>query len=148
MVLASQTLSVNTTRSLQLEIPSPRQRVAQSNIQETVMSPKRILTKRNSTKQETTNLNVLSSSEDKSYSTEAIPWSSLPASLLRPGKVHCNFLSPSLWMINIIVSMVIHIPISNKLNQISSHLSLFSKAMLSQTLHEFLLTIIQISTFY
>ncbi|KHN01442.1 hypothetical protein glysoja_009648 [Glycine soja] len=72
--------------SLQLEIPSPRQRVAQSNIQENVMSPKRISAKRNSTKQETTNLNVLSSSEDKSYSTEAIPWSSLPASLLRPGK--------------------------------------------------------------
>ncbi|RDY00561.1 hypothetical protein CR513_16242, partial [Mucuna pruriens] len=80
-------LSVNTTRSLQLETPSPRLRVAQSNIQETVMSPsKRISTKRNSTKQETTNLNVLSSSEDKSYSTEAIPWSSLPANLLRPGK--------------------------------------------------------------
>ncbi|CAJ1950701.1 unnamed protein product [Sphenostylis stenocarpa] len=64
-----------------------RQRVAQSNIQETVMSPsKRISIKRNSTKQETTNLNVLSSSEDKSCSTETIPWSTLPAKLLRPGK--------------------------------------------------------------
>ncbi|XP_029129099.1 uncharacterized protein LOC109809311 [Cajanus cajan] len=82
-----QLLSVSTTRSLLLETPSPKQRVAQSNIQEAVMSPsKRISTKRNSTKHETTNMNVLSSSEDKSYITEAIPWSSLPANLLRPGK--------------------------------------------------------------
>ncbi|KAL2336384.1 hypothetical protein Fmac_010830 [Flemingia macrophylla] len=82
-----QLLSASTTRSLLLETPSPKQRVAQSIIQETVMSPsKRIPTKRNATKQETTNMNVLSSSEDKSYSTEAIPWSSLPANLLRPGK--------------------------------------------------------------
>jgi len=86
---------VNTTRTLLLEASSPRQRVAQSNIQETVMSPsKRISTKPNSAKLETTNLNVLPSSEDKSWSTEAIPWSSLPAKLLRPGKVHCTFLPP------------------------------------------------------
>lgn len=90
-----QALSVNTTRSLQVETPSPspspspKQRIAQSQsyIQETVMTPsKRISIKRNPTKQETTNMNALSSSEDKSYSTEAIPWSSLPANLLRPGK--------------------------------------------------------------
>ncbi|KAL9304246.1 hypothetical protein ACSQ67_021509 [Phaseolus vulgaris] len=82
-----QALSVNTTRTLLLETSSPKLRVAQCNIQETVMSPsKRISTKPNCTKLETTNLNVLPSSEDKSWSTEAIPWSSLPAKLLRPGK--------------------------------------------------------------
>ncbi|KAG2380061.1 hypothetical protein LR48_Vigan11g006300 [Vigna angularis] len=63
------------------------QRVAQSNIQETAMSPsKRISIKHNSAKVETTNLNILPSSEDKSWSTEAIPWSSLPDKLLSPGK--------------------------------------------------------------
>ncbi|BAT98264.1 hypothetical protein VIGAN_09190700 [Vigna angularis var. angularis] len=82
-----QTLSVNTTRTLLLETSSPRQRVAQSNIQETAMSPsKRISIKHNSAKVETTNLNILPSSEDKSWSTEAIPWSSLPDKLLSPGK--------------------------------------------------------------
>ncbi|QCE02360.1 hypothetical protein DEO72_LG8g371 [Vigna unguiculata] len=82
-----QALSVNTTRTLLLETSSPRQRIAQSSIQEIAMSPsKRISTKHNSTKVETTNLNILPSSEDKSWSTEAIPWSSLPDKLLSPGK--------------------------------------------------------------
>lgn len=86
---------MNTTRTLLLETSSPRQRVAQSNIQETAMSPsKRISIKHSSAKLETTNLNILPSSEDKSWSTEAIPWSSLPDKLLSPGKVHYNFISP------------------------------------------------------
>ncbi|XP_027337339.1 uncharacterized protein LOC113851049 [Abrus precatorius] len=85
-LLASQVPRVTTTRSL-LEAPSPKQGVAQSNIQESVISPsRRLYTKRNSNKQETTNLNVMSSSEDKSYSTDAISWSSLPTNLSRPGK--------------------------------------------------------------
>ena len=80
-----------------LEALSPKQDVAQSNIQETVIAPfKRTSTKCNSTKQENLNMNFLSSSKDKSNSTEAITWSSLPAKLLRPGKVHQNLLSLSL----------------------------------------------------
>lgn len=79
-------LPTTPTRS-QLEALAPKQDVAQTNIQETVVGPsKRTSTKRNSTKQENLNLNSLSSRKEKSNSTEAIAWSSLPAKLLRPGK--------------------------------------------------------------
>ncbi|KAE9598082.1 hypothetical protein Lal_00003895 [Lupinus albus] len=71
--------------STQLEALSPKQDVAQSNIKETGISPsKRSSIKHNSAKQE--NLNFLSRRKDKINSTEAIPWSSLPTKLLRPGK--------------------------------------------------------------
>ncbi|RDX58055.1 hypothetical protein CR513_62654, partial [Mucuna pruriens] len=71
-----------------LEALSPKQDIAQSNIRETVMAPsnKRTSAKHGSTKQENLNMNLLSRGKDKSNSTEAIPWSSLPAKLLRPGK--------------------------------------------------------------
>ncbi|KAK7277032.1 hypothetical protein RIF29_18181 [Crotalaria pallida] len=76
-----------TPRCKQLEALSPRQEVAQSNFQETVMVPsKRTSTKHSSTKQENLNLNFSSRLKDKSNNTEAIPWSSLPPKLLRPGK--------------------------------------------------------------
>ncbi|KAK7397507.1 hypothetical protein VNO78_18682 [Psophocarpus tetragonolobus] len=63
---------------------SPKQDVAQSNIREA--PSKRISTKHSSIKQEILNMNLTSRGKDKSNSPEAIPWSSLPAKLLRPGK--------------------------------------------------------------
>ncbi|XP_061352773.1 uncharacterized protein LOC133297623 [Gastrolobium bilobum] len=80
--IKGQVLPMTPTRT-RMEALSPKQDVAQ----ESVIAPsKRTSTKRSSTKQENLNLNVLSSSKDKSKITEAIPWSSLPAKLLRPGK--------------------------------------------------------------
>ncbi|MED6206177.1 hypothetical protein PIB30_024473 [Stylosanthes scabra] len=71
----------------QLEALSPRHEEAQSNTQETAIAPsKRTSTKCNSIKQENVNMNLFSSSEKKSNSIEAIPWSSLPPKLFRPGK--------------------------------------------------------------
>ncbi|XP_020213804.1 uncharacterized protein LOC109798026 [Cajanus cajan] len=76
-----------TPTDTRLEALSPKQDVAQSNIRETVIAPnKRISVKQSSTKQENLNTNLLSRGKDKSNSTEAIPWSSLPAKLMRPGK--------------------------------------------------------------
>ncbi|XP_019440492.1 PREDICTED: uncharacterized protein LOC109345760 [Lupinus angustifolius] len=73
--------------STQLEALSPKQDVAQSNIKETGIAPsKRSSSKHSSAKQENLNLNFPSCRKDKNNSTEAIPWSSLPAKLLRPGK--------------------------------------------------------------
>ncbi|XP_027350065.1 uncharacterized protein LOC113861449 [Abrus precatorius] len=87
--IKGQVLPMTPTRT-RLEALSPKQDVAQSNIQEIVVAPsKRTSTKHSSTKQENLNLNFVSSGKDKiqkSNSTEAIPWSSLPAKLLRPGK--------------------------------------------------------------
>ncbi|KAK7275544.1 hypothetical protein RIF29_16663 [Crotalaria pallida] len=69
------------------EAHSPKHKIAQSNSQENVVAPSKCTsTNRNSSKHETMELNVLSSSEDKFYQPEAIPWSSLPANLLRPGQ--------------------------------------------------------------
>ncbi|KAJ1390759.1 hypothetical protein SESBI_37166 [Sesbania bispinosa] len=85
--IKGQVLPVTPTRT-RFEALSPKQDVAQSNMQETVITPsKRTSTRRSSTKQENLNLNFLSSSQDKNNCTEAISWSSLPPKLLRPGKV-------------------------------------------------------------
>ncbi|KAG2398323.1 uncharacterized protein HKW66_Vig0091960 [Vigna angularis] len=72
-----------------LEAFSPKQDVAQSNIREAVTAPSvRTSAKHSSpTKQENLNINLLSPAKDKSKSTETIPWSSLPAMLLSPGKL-------------------------------------------------------------
>ncbi|KAK7338223.1 hypothetical protein VNO77_18825 [Canavalia gladiata] len=85
--IKGQVLPMTTTRT-RLEALSPKQDVGQSNIQENVVVPSKrnSSTKHSSTKQENLNLNFLSSGKDKSNSTETIPWSSLPAKLLRPGK--------------------------------------------------------------
>lgn len=80
---------MTSTRSRR-EALSPTQDVGQSNSQQTVMAPSTHTsssTKRSSTKQENLNFNFLSSIQDKSNPAEAILWSSLPAKLLRPGKV-------------------------------------------------------------
>jgi len=79
-----------TQTGTRIEALSPKQDVAQSNIRETVTAPSvRTSAKHSSsTKQENLNMNLLSRAKDKSKSTETIPWSSLPAKLLRPGKVH------------------------------------------------------------
>ncbi|TKY61099.1 hypothetical protein E2542_SST18204 [Spatholobus suberectus] len=70
-----------------LEALSPKQDVAQSNIRETIIAPsKRTSAKHGSTKQENLNMNLLARGKDKNNSIEAIPWSSFPAKLLRPGK--------------------------------------------------------------
>ncbi|XP_047173762.1 uncharacterized protein LOC124841520 [Vigna umbellata] len=78
-----------TQTGTRLEAFSPKQDVAQSNIREAVIAPSvRTSAKHSSpTKQENLNMNLLSGAKDKSKSTETIPWSSLPAKLLRPGKV-------------------------------------------------------------
>ncbi|KAL2345990.1 hypothetical protein Fmac_007275 [Flemingia macrophylla] len=70
-----------------LEALSPKQDVAHCNIRETAISPsnKRVSAKQSSTKQENLGTNPCRG-KDKSNSTEAIPWSSLPAKLVRPGK--------------------------------------------------------------
>jgi hypothetical protein len=44
--------------------------------------------KRSSTKQENLNSNFLSNIQDKTNCTETISWTTLPAKLLRPGKVN------------------------------------------------------------
>ncbi|KAK7285683.1 hypothetical protein RJT34_20461 [Clitoria ternatea] len=70
-----------------LEAFSPKQEVAQHNFHEIIIAPsKRTPTKHNYTKQENLKLNFLSNDKDKSKTTEAILWSSLPPKLLRPGK--------------------------------------------------------------
>ncbi|XP_027902067.1 uncharacterized protein LOC114162397 isoform X1 [Vigna unguiculata] len=87
-ILASQVLPM-TQSGTRLEAFSPKQDIAQSNIREAVTAPSvRTSAKQSSsTKQENLNMNLLSRAKDKSKSTETIPWSSLPAKLLRPGKV-------------------------------------------------------------
>ncbi|KAL9314981.1 hypothetical protein ACSQ67_020433 [Phaseolus vulgaris] len=79
-----------TQTATRLEALSPKQDVTQSNIREVVTAPSMRTSAKHSssTKQENLNMNLLSRAKDKSKTTETIPWSSLPAKLLRPGKVH------------------------------------------------------------
>ncbi|KAI4355398.1 hypothetical protein L6164_004177 [Bauhinia variegata] len=66
---------------------SPKQEVVQPNIQETVLATsKGTSAKRNSKKQATLSFKVFPSSKEKTNSAEAVPWSSLPANLLKSGK--------------------------------------------------------------
>jgi hypothetical protein len=78
-----------TSTRTRFEVISTKQNVAQSNIQEPVMQPpKSTSSKRSSTKQENLNSDFLSNIQDKSNCTETISWTTLPAKLLRPGKVN------------------------------------------------------------
>jgi len=78
-----------TPTGTRLEALSPKQDIAQCNNRETITAPsKRTSAKHSSTKQENLNMNLLYRDKNKSNNTEAIPWSALPAKLLRPGKVH------------------------------------------------------------
>lgn len=65
--------------------------VAASNGKESTMPTKGTATKRSTSKQENINSNCLSNHKDKNHSTETIAWVSLPANLLKPGKVHFIF---------------------------------------------------------
>ncbi|KAF7843638.1 uncharacterized protein G2W53_000543 [Senna tora] len=72
------------------EMHSAKPETAQSNIQESTMMPsKSTYNKSSFIKQENLNLKIFSNSKDKGYSSETIPWSSLPRSFLKPGKVRC-----------------------------------------------------------
>lgn len=67
---------------------SSRPEFTVSNIKETNLVPsKSYSAKRASSKQENMNMNFLSNQKDKNHSPEALLWSSLPANLLKPGKV-------------------------------------------------------------
>ncbi|XP_015968267.1 uncharacterized protein LOC107491870 isoform X1 [Arachis duranensis] len=71
----------------QLEELSPRHDVAESNTQENATAPsKRTSTRCNFIKQENMNTNLFPRNKHKTNNIEAIPWSSLPAKLFRPGK--------------------------------------------------------------
>ena len=97
LILALQAHPTTSNRNRTEEL-QPKQEATQSNdIQDTAIAPsKSSSTKRQSVKQENLNLNSLSRNKDKNYATDAIPWSSLPANLLKPGKVitfcQCNLL--------------------------------------------------------
>ncbi|XP_054782095.1 uncharacterized protein LOC129289361 [Prosopis cineraria] len=65
---------------------STKQETSQCNIQETIVSSKSSYSKRSSSKQENLDLNFFSSSRDKSYTSGALTWSSLPRNLLKPNK--------------------------------------------------------------
>ncbi|GAU45658.1 hypothetical protein TSUD_293670 [Trifolium subterraneum] len=86
--IKGQVVPMTSTRT-RFEAISTKQDVAQSNIQETVMQhSKSTSNKRCSTKQENWNSNYLSNIQDKSNCAETISWTTLPAKLLRPGKVN------------------------------------------------------------
>lgn len=61
--------------------------VVVSDTKETMVYSKNVASKRISSKQENMNLNCLSSSRDKSNSSGVTSWSSLPANLMKQGKV-------------------------------------------------------------
>lgn len=66
-----------------------RPEVVASNTKETMVTPpKSTPVKRSSNKQENTNSNCLLNNREKNNFPETGPWNSLPASLLKPGKVY------------------------------------------------------------
>ncbi|KAL9463618.1 hypothetical protein AB3S75_001432 [Citrus x aurantiifolia] len=68
------------------EAASLKPEVVVSDTKETMVYSKNVASKRISSKQENMNLNCLSSSRDKSNSSEVTSWSSLPANLMKQGK--------------------------------------------------------------
>lgn len=66
---------------------SLKQELVVSDTKETLVFSKNIASKHISSKQENMNLNCLSNSRDKSNSSELISWASLPANLMKQGKV-------------------------------------------------------------
>ena len=65
--------------------------IAVSNSKESAVPMKGTTTKRPASKQENINSNCLLNLKDKNHSSETISWMSLPANLLKPGKVHFFF---------------------------------------------------------
>ncbi|EEF33197.1 conserved hypothetical protein [Ricinus communis] len=65
---------------------SSKSEVAVSNVKEAPMLSRSKSAKSSLNKQETTNLNSLSSNADKNFLPETSSWASLPPSLLKPGK--------------------------------------------------------------
>lgn len=79
---------------------SSKPEVTVSNIKETSVPSKSISAKRLSSKQENANLNLLLNNKEKNHSPESLLWSSsLPANLLRQGKV-LFLVSFTLWCLN------------------------------------------------
>ena len=88
LVLALQAHPTTSNRNRPEELQQKQEAAQSNNMQDTVIAPsKSSSTKRQSVKQENLNLNCLSRNRDKNYATDAIPWSSLPANLLKPGRV-------------------------------------------------------------
>lgn len=67
---------------------------AAASDKEIALSFKSTPAKRTSSKQENVNLNCLSNNKDKNPSPEAALWASLPAGLLKPGKVLALIILP------------------------------------------------------
>lgn len=84
---------------------------AAASDKEIALSFKSTPAKRTSSKQENMNLNCLSNNKDKNPSPEAASWASLPASLLKPGKVPClDYSSTFCFLIAIFRKLVIWLP--------------------------------------
>lgn len=81
---------------------SSRPEFSVSNTKETPVPSKSTSAKRSSSKQENVNLNMSPNKRDRNFSAEALLWSSLPANLLKPGKVPLPVYSASSFAIQIL----------------------------------------------